>query len=61
MKGLTDRPVLISGIGFFLCLASFLIAAILGKSSAATALFVTGFAIGSIGVLIGFLSSKKSE
>jgi hypothetical protein len=61
MNKIREHPVFISGVGFFICLASFLLAALLGKSVFTTAMFYVGFGVGCIGVLIGFFAFRQSE
>ena len=61
MSGLRRHPVLISGTGFLLCLASFVIAALVGQSSFTNYMFYVGFSVTAIGVLIGFFAFKQKD
>ena len=61
MSEANKSPVLIAGIGFFICLASFVLAALLGKSTFTTVLFYVGFGVGTVGVLLGYLGFRQNE
>lgn len=61
MDFLRKHPVLISGIGFFICLVSFITAAVFQQSTFTTYLFFIGFAVGAIGVFIGFFAYKQDD
>lgn len=56
-----NRALFLSFAGFFICFASFLLAAIVGKNFFTTLLFVVGFVVGALGVLIGFFTFRQDK
>ena len=61
MSEFNKSPVFIAGVGFFICLASFVLAALLGKSTFTTIIFYVGFGVTAIGVLLGFMGFRQNE
>lgn len=56
---MAKHPVLISGIGFFLCVVSYIMTSTFGDSAFSETLFWVGIGICSVGVLIGFFTFKQ--
>lgn len=55
------KPILIAGLGFSICLLSFILGASIGKSAATTVLFYAGFVICAFGVLLGFIVFRRDQ
>jgi hypothetical protein len=54
-----ERPVVISGIGFVICVVGFMIAALTDIEP--SYFFYLGFSITSFGVVMGFLTFSKQK